>query len=88
MKIHIIDDPAQVRVDDGDPKNGVEGTAYILREDIEAAKEFTRELMKEENTIIRRQWEKAYYKQVKEQYSPHVAGALLQKVWDWSKSPS
>ena len=86
MIVKIVNDPAQVRVDDGDPEKKIEGTAYILREDVETAKEFARELMKEDNAAIRRRWEHDYYKQVKEQYcSAHVAGALLMKVWEWTK---
>lgn len=85
MKLHIVDDPALVHITDGDPKNGVEGEAYILKDDLDNAKDFTRELMKEPNMTIRQRWERAYYKQVKEQYTAHVAGALLQKVWDWTK---
>ena len=62
-----------------------EGECRILQEDLDNAKQFAREVMQEKNLDIRRQWEHDFYASVKEQYSAQVAGALLMKVWDWTK---
>ena len=88
MKVSIVEDPRQVMVMDGytDSRTGqwVEGECRILREDVEDAKAFAKELMKEDNPRIRQQWEHDYYKQIKEMYSAQVAGAMLKKIWDWT----
>ena len=101
VKVGIVNSPSEVRVIDGkfqmdgkgefalDEKGNriwIEGECRILREDVEAAKEFCKELMKETNPRIRQQWEKSYYDDLKERYcSAQVAGAMLMKVWDWTK---
>ena len=100
MKVHIVDDPRLVRVKDGKfqtdgkgefllDENGdriwIEGECSVLREDVENAKAFARELIRETNPRIRQQWEHEYYKDLKEQYcSAQVAGAMLSKVWEWT----
>ena len=44
------------------------------------------ELLKEPNMTVRRMWEREYYREIKEKYaSGGVAGALLAKVWEWTK---
>ena len=89
MKVTTVSDPGQVRIIDGyrDPETHewVEGECRILKEDVEDAKAFARELIQETDMKVRQQWEKDYYKQIKERYSAQVAGALLMKVWDWTK---
>ena len=94
MKVGIVSEPSQVRVvngrkskDEAGQEVWIEGECRILREDVEAAKEFAKELRKETNPRIRQQWEKAYYDDLKEKYcSAQVAGAMLMKVWDWTKT--
>ena len=90
MKVTIVDDPRKVMVRDGrrDPETGewTEGECCVLREDVDNAKAFAKELMQESNMRVRQSWEHDYYKQVKEQYSGQVAGAWLMKVWDWTKT--
>lgn len=94
MKVGIVDDPQMVRVVNGykakDQETGeeiwIEGECRVLREDVEAAKDFARELMRETNPRLRQQWEHDYYADLKERYcSAQVAGAMLMKVWDWTK---
>ena len=101
MKVEIVNDPSQVRViegyyqrdsnhelvlDEDGNQIWVEGECRVLREDVEAAKDFAKELMKEDNLRIRQQWEHEYYADLKERYgSAQVAGAMLMKVWDWTK---
>ena len=94
MKVNITDDPSKVYVRNGyyyrapgsREEKWIEGDCMILKEDIENAKAFARELMKEDNLRVIQQWEMDYFKQVREQYSNQVAGALLMMVWDWTKS--
>ena len=101
MKVGVVDDPKDVRVVEGyyqlDSNHEfvldadghqiwIEGECRVLREDVEAAKEFAKEVMKEDNMRIRQEWERAYYADLKERYgSAQVAGAMLMKVWDWTK---
>ena len=86
MKVTITDNPNEIFTVETDREKGVEGSARILREDVEGAKEFAAELLKEPNMTIRRMWEQAYYREMKEKYaSGGVAGALLAKVWEWTK---
>lgn len=93
MKVGIVDDPSRVKVIEGhkskDPETGdeiwIEGECRILREDIEAAKEFAKELLRETNPRIIQKWEHEYYADLKERYgSAQVAGAMLMKVWEWT----
>ena len=86
MKVEIIDDPALIYAKETDRDTGVEGYARIMREDVEGAKAFAAELIKEPNLEVRRLWERQYYRDMKEKYaSGGVAGALLAKVWEWTK---
>ena len=86
MKVTITDDPSQVYSVETDREKDIEGHARIMREDVEGAKEFAAELMKEPNMTVRRMWEREYYREMKEKYaSGGVAGALLAKVWEWTK---
>ena len=94
MKVTITDDPRKSFVRDGYKKKNedgtetfIEGECCIMRDDVEGAKEFARQLLKEPNAKVRQQWEKDYYHMMKERYSAQVAGALLMKVWDWAPSP-
>ena len=81
MKVEIVNDPSQVRVTEGyfqrdanqefvlDEEGNriwVEGSCRVMREDVDAAKDFARELLKEENPRIRQKWEHAYYAHLKE----------------------
>ena len=87
MKVNIVEDPRLVRVCDGwKDENGVfhAGECWVLREDVENAKAFAAELRKEKDKKVIQEWEKSYFKQVKEQYSAQVAGAMLAKVWEWA----
>lgn len=93
MKVTITEDPSKIYVRNGyyyrapgsNEEKWVEGDCMILKEDIENAKAFARELMKEDDLRIIRKWEMDYFKQVRDQYSNQVAGALLMMVWDWTK---
>lgn len=94
MKLTVTTDPAKVRVKNSvqivDPATGEtawkEGECVVLQEDADGAKAFAKELYSETNPEIRRQWEHAYYADIKEKYaSGHVAGALLMIVWDFEK---
>ena len=101
MKVEIVTDPSMVKVIDGRyqvdanhefvlDENGdriwIEGECRVLREDVDAAKDFAKELIQETNPRIRQQWEHEYYKDLKERYcSAQVAGAMLAKVWEWTK---
>lgn len=93
MKVGIVDEPRRVKVVDGykstDRATGeeiwIEGECRIMREDVEAAKEFAKELIKETNPRIIQKWEHDYYADLKERYgSAQVAGAMLMKVWEWT----
>lgn len=95
MRVSTTDDPKEVYVRDGyyyrapgkQEEKWIEGECKILRSDVLNAKEFARELMKEDNPRICQQWEHDYFKQMSEQYnSKQVAGALLHMIWDWTKS--
>ena len=89
MKVTITDNPGDVFAVETNRDTGVEGSARIFRQDVEDAKAFAAELMKEPNLEIRRQWEREYYREMKEKYaSGGVAGALLAKVWEWTKERS
>lgn len=93
MKVKVTTDPSKVKVYDGykkqDPITGeetwIEGECVILKDDVENAKAFAKELRKETNPRVIQAWEHDYYKQIKEQYSAQVAGAMLGLVWDWSQ---
>lgn len=86
MKVTITDNPGEIFSVETDREKGVEGSARIMREDVEDAKAFAAELMKEPNLEVRRLWERQYYRDMKEKYaSGGVAGALLAKVWEWTK---
>lgn len=94
MRVQTTDNPSEVFVREGyfyrapgtQEDKWIEGDCKILNEDIRGAKEFAKELMKEENPRICQQWEHDYWKQMSEKYnSKQVGGALLFIVWQFTK---
>lgn len=79
MIIAVADDPAEIGIDRAN------NVCRILRGDYENAKAFAREVVTEKNPVVRRKWEKAFHDEMKELYGGSIAGALMLKVWDWTK---
>ena len=66
--------------------HATEEEVVVMKEDAEGVREFVKELKKETNARIRRQWEQDYYRDIKERYASAVIGAaMLRVVWDWMK---